>query len=158
MELETSVGTDMDITIELDPAALLLDEIVVAGTRGGRLPSAATIDGLHARRTVLSRVGASRVYIHDDPEMQSVSTVGQLLERWIPFGGERRCVDWFVNGLPMHPRSQPRDFVREMSTTMLEGIEYYRDDVSAPLELQGQGWCRQEAPGMSSIIAVWFKR
>lgn len=156
-ELRLEMGAEIDIQITLQPDAVPVDEVVATGVRGSRLPSAASIEGLHARRAVLARVGSRRVFVAGDPEMLSVTTVGQSLERWIPFGGERRCVDWFVNGYPMPPLSQPREFVREMATSMLEGIEYYRDEYSAPLELQGQGWCKLTVAGMS-LIAIWFRQ
>lgn len=155
-EIQIGEGGEVGIRIELDPNAFPLDEVVATGLRRGRLPAAATVQGLHERRSVLPRVGPSRVFVHDDPEMQSAATVGHLLERWIAYGGERRCVDWFVNGFPMDSLSQPREFVRELPTAALEGIEYYRDHLTAPLEYQAKGSCI--AASIYSIIAVWFKR
>ena len=159
--IEVRSGVTAEVRLVIQPEVVPLGPVVATGARG-RLPAAATVQGLHARRALLPRVGSNRAIVKGDPEMLSVSTVGQLLYRWLLLSSRARgrCIDWFVNGVPLSPLVAPADFVRGLPASALEGIEYYQDDTSAPLDFQGQGSCRMNflRAGYYSIVAVWFRR
>jgi hypothetical protein len=161
--LELRRGDEVSLTVSLGDTVVELDPIAVV-VRRGRLDPRASVPGLYARRATLPRVGSNRVFVRGDPEFESVSSVGQLLDRWLQIGSipRNRCVVWFVNGIAQWSgpaRSPPVDeaaiYVRGMSPTSLEGLEYYRDFISAPAEYHAKGcW---GAGSHYSIIAVWFR-
>jgi hypothetical protein len=138
------------VVLRLAPLAVPIDPLAVTARRG-RIPREASIDGLYARRQWVFPVGSERVLVRGDPEFDNSPRVIDVL-RW--FRTARACVVYFVNGMPHPPLSDPRDFVETMPTSHLEGIEFYREQLTAPLDYQGYGcW---NAP-LHSIIAVWFR-
>lgn len=166
--LELRRRDEVSLTVSLGEAVVEMDPITVV-VRRRRLDPRASVPGLYSRREVLPRVGSSRVFVRGDPELESVSSVGQLLDRWLQIGSisRGRCVVWFVNGVPQWsgrrqppgssqaPVDEAANYVRAMSPKALEGVEYYRDFTLAPLEYHAKGcW---EAGAQYSIIAVWLR-
>jgi hypothetical protein len=154
-QVQLVAGSRVVVQLAVSEDAIELDAITVRAS--GRIPAQATIEGLYARHAVAPRVGTSRVFVRGDPELSSSSTVATLLDQRLQISpvAQRRCVVYFVNGVVQHHLTVPSEFVRGFATSALEGVEYYRDHLTAPLGYQGQGcW---NAP-VYSIIAIWYHR
>ncbi len=145
-------GEDLVIEIRMTPAPVALDPLSVSA-RSGRIPREVSVDGLYARRQWVLPVGSERVFVRGDREFDNSPRVVEVL-RW--FRAARGCVVYFVNGMPQPPQINPKEFVETMPTAHLEGIEFYRDSLTVPLDYQGYGcW---GAAGLYSIIAIWYRQ
>jgi hypothetical protein len=135
----------VEVLVELGRQAIALEPITVTGRREDPR-HAATFEGFLARRVEARPVGPERVVHRADHEMAAAMSV-QDVRKW--FVGRQSCIVYFLEG-----RRSPWN-LDDMSTDFLEGVEFYRDALTAPLPYRGE-----TCGGSStySIIAVWLRR
>jgi hypothetical protein len=135
----------VEVLLPLSTSPIQLEGITVEARRADPRREA-TFAGLFARREAARSVGTERVVVRGDPEMEVSATVRDVLRWFLPTRG---CVAYYVDGLP---RSEFLWGILDMPVSMLEGIEYYRSAIWAPLGFD---------PPMDprcSIVAVWRER
>ncbi|TVP43055.1 MAG: carboxypeptidase-like regulatory domain-containing protein [Gemmatimonadales bacterium] len=136
----------LEVEVELARQAIALDPITVTGRREDPR-HAPTFEGFLARRAVARPVGGDRVVLSTDHEMAAAMSVRDVM-RW--FSGIRDCIIYFVEGRPATDWE-----VTEIPVDFLEGVEFYRDNLTAPLPYRGE-FCGRS--NVYSVIAVWLKR
>jgi hypothetical protein len=138
----------LQVQVELARQAIALEPITVTGRREDPR-HAATFEGFLARRAAARPVGPDRVVLRTDHEMAAAMSLGDVL-RW--FAGAPRCIVYFVDGRP----AQNWD-VQTIPVDFLEGVEFYRYNLTAPLPYRGQ-YCGNSHSNVYSVVAVWLAR
>jgi hypothetical protein len=138
----------VEVLVELGRQAIALDPITVTGRREDPR-HAPTFEGFLARRAEARPVGPDRVVLRSDHEMAAAMSLSDVL-RW--FAGAPRCIVYFVDGRP----AQNWD-VQNIPVDFLEGVEFYRYNVTAPLPFRGQ-FCGDSQSNDYSVVAVWLRR
>ena len=146
MAVEVGIRELVDVTLRMSASAVVLTPLVV---RERRIDPRhlATYEGLYARRALLPQVGSSRAVLRDDPELASAGTLTDVLKWFTP---RKRCVVYFVDGV-----RRTAVAARSIPVVLLEGVEYYKHDHDAPLELRDGGLTCSNG---GSVIAVWRRR
>lgn len=148
LDIEVGQRDLLNLRLELSPSPLALDPLVVTARRRD-LRQVASYEGLYARHEVTPLVGPARVMVHGDAEMAGGATLRDVLQ-WV--ASPRGCVVYFLNGLPDR---QGINELELLSVDLVEGIEFYRSALGAPLDYQGGGcWEAMD----HSIVAVWLRR
>lgn len=143
----------LTVDLTLDRRAIPLEPLTVTGRRADPRREA-TYDGLYARHAILPPIGNRRVILWDEPEMQTSNTVNELLN-W--FAGRRGCIIVYWNGRVVDDLAWTRYWIDEFSTSMIEGVEYYRrfDDAPSPFRIIPM-WIRDPTRLIEcSVIAIW---
>jgi len=138
------------VFVRLATAPLEIEGITVIA-RGFDERHRATIGGFRVRHATALRVGPSRVVSNSDPEMKSSFDVGDVL-KW--FQADRRgCTVLYIDG---KLRPGWTDELELLEVDGLQGIEYYRRSLDAPLEFRGGGAPCLRSPSFS-VLALWRK-
>jgi len=139
-----------EVVVRMSTTAVPLDPLTVTARRRDERHYA-TYSGLYARRETSPAVGPRRIVLRDDPEMKDASSVGDVLN-W--FGGTG-CITVYWNG-HMQTNIEVLDWYPARE---LEGIEFYRRDIDAPLEMrQRRADCDDGNARLGTIIALWARR
>jgi hypothetical protein len=140
----------VELVLRLSGTTIPLEPIEVTARRLDPRHQA-TYEGFHERHRTARPVGPERVLLADEPIMRNAMKVDDVLKQLS--STRRRCILWFVNGAVRWSAIQDYG---ELSTAMLEGMEFYRDDISAPLEYRGYT-CGGSA-GAYAVVALWLRR
>jgi hypothetical protein len=138
----------VDVTIRMDVSPVRLDPLTINARRADPR-HLATYEGFYARRELAKPIGPSRVLVRSDPEMVNAGTINDVL-LWLP---PARCVAYYING-------HLTESFADISVPFLEGIEFYRDHLDAPLDMRGfNSHCgRSGRSPMWSVLALWLRR
>ncbi len=136
-----SPGEQLTVDVVLAIQALAISGLVVQ-TQGFELRHRASIDGFRERLKSAHRVGPARLLDSMDPVFRSAFSVGDLM-KWFP-ADRSSCVRLFIDGIEQrHWGSNLRD----IGLDGIEGVEFYKEPIDAPLELRGADRC--------PILALW---
>lgn len=141
------------VLIPMSNTAIVLDDIEVAVRR--RDPRVdATFEGFLARRERTPPVGSSRVVTRTDQAMLAATTVRDVLRSFLP---PRGCVDYYVDGRAVQSEHWA-EFLMDLPTEMLEGLEFYREDWSRPNGFDVPMRPFLLSGATCSVIAIWWRR
>lgn len=141
---EAGEGQRLSVQVPMVATAVELDEITVQ-VDGFELRHQATLDGFYRRLEDARPVGPTRLFHRDDPTMRTSLNVRDLMT-YLPI--ERRtCIRLYIDGI------ERRNWINEyrnLSLAGIEGVEFYKNPLDAPLELRDAGSC--------AVLALWRER
>lgn len=127
------------LTVVLEPRPIPLEGVRGRANRPGEHHEM-SYAGLYMRHRESPSIGSNRVILRTDPEFRVIATVRDLLYNFRPAGiGCGPFVFWngFYRGWA-RPDSVQADEYLDISSNMVEGIEYYRDLTSIPLSIRSE--------------------
>jgi hypothetical protein len=142
-------GEFVDVVVRMTTRPLLLDTLKVNARRTDprRL---ATFEGFLARRESLPKVGNNRAVNRDDPEMIAAIRLADVLG-WFP--PARRCIAFVLDG---QSSRDLRSSSPDLSMSLVDGVEYYRHFVDAPMAIRPTDQCVGALD--FSVVAIWLQR
>jgi hypothetical protein len=142
-----------EVVLRMAVRAVPIDALTVTARRVDDRHRA-TWDGFLARHANRREIGSTLIMNRNDPIFRHAVNVRRVLQ-WLPprafsasarrVGRADRCVVVLMDGDNAPGWSVDR--VMQLSSTELEGIEFYSNPLDAPLEFRSGGPC--------SILAVW---
>ena len=146
-EIRVGSRDRLDVVVRMSVRAVELDPLEVR-SRGLDPRQRATYEGLYLRAAEAHPVGPSRVVLHEGPEMRSAMRISDVM-RWFTGGGVGYL---YWNGRLV--TGGAKQIFQETPVVFLEGIESYKYQYEAPIEMQGDGSCE----GICSVLALWSLR
>ena len=149
--LHFSGRAQADVVLRMATTVIPLDPLTVTA-RGRDERHYATYRGLFARREASPSVGPTRVVLRSDPEMRAAIRVADILQ-WFTGTG---CITVYWNGTMIISREITQWMLADMSAYDLEGLEYYKRDMDAPLEMRQRRLDCQPAL-VATTVALWAR-
>lgn len=150
VEMASHESVEVILRLSTEPVAL---EPLVVTARGVAVRHRATWDGFVRRYQDRQPVGGVRLALREDPELFPLTTVEEWL-RDVRLGGgcTRILMDgiWLDGWEGIEARDTP---ALSLSTQMVDGVEYYRRPLDAPLEY------REHMDGRPcGILVIWRRQ
>jgi hypothetical protein len=150
-------GSDIrGLAVVLKPQPIQLEGITGRAARMGEHHEM-SYAGFYMRARESPSIGSNRVILRTDPEFDVIATVRDLLYNFRP--AEIGCPPiTFWNGFSI---VTPVDEFLDISSTMVEGIEYYRDLTSLPLSVRGEpaiAGARMSRIRRCGVLLIWPRR
>lgn len=145
-------GEQLIVDLLIAPSPMQLDPLRVTGRRVDPRHEA-TLEGLRARAELAPSVGPARVIAGDDLRQYGGPQLKELLQWEMPLNRRGTCTVMYWNGYLVTSAMAARWWM-ETSVNHLEGVEFYWDQLSAPMAfrdipsyLQHNVKCK--------VVAVW---
>jgi hypothetical protein len=152
MAVQLRQGEEQLVELRISRTALVLDPLIVTGTRRDPRHDASRA-GMLARRQLYEGRFNQMVLMHGDPEFIAAPALSDVLRR-VPRSMFDACTIWFWEGELLRT---PTDlaWLQQMSPQQIGAVEFYRTWHDAPLGYRQTPSGVQGSPVRCSIVAVW---